>query len=1569
MKKRTGLSRLIKPIVLIFSMSALGLSSATQANEDGLSAKPKVMTSISVHSSRPFREVAVPISEYLKQGGQAEAYPALPIPNNRTEGKGPIPQITDPVVQSNAPVDVKMPAILQSFEGNGNVNGVLPPDTVGDVGPNHYVQMVNSVVQIWDKSGNSLVGPSAINSLWTGFGGICESNNDGDPIVLYDQAADRWLLSQFALGFPDNFHQCIAISQTGDPTGAYHLYDFKISSTKMNDYPHFGIWPDGYYLAVNQFDGTTQAWAGQGVVAFERTQMLAGNPAQMVYFDNPDPSLGGMLPADWDGTTPPPAGAPNLFMQLGTSTTLDIWQFHVDWTTPANSTFTSLVSPTVAAYDSNLCGGSRNCIPQPGGTAVDTLAGRLMYRVQYRNFGSHESLVASHTVDENGSDHAGVRWYELRNTGSGWGVVNQGTYAPDADNRWMSSAAMDAQGNIAVGYSVSSASTFPSIRYAGRLAGDPANTLPQAEAVLIAGGGSQSHSSGRWGDYSNMSVDPVDDCTFWYTQEYYSANSSANWQTRIGSFKFPSCTAGASGTLTGTVTSSGSPVDGVLVDAGGITTTTNASGVYNFASIPVGTYTVTASKYGYITGSASGVAVTDGATTVQDFSLAPAPMTTISGTVTDDSGQGWPLYAAINIGGAPIPTLHTDPVTGAYSVSLPQGASVTINVAVDGYVSQARGITVPTSPSTEDFLMLVDDLACNAPGYMVQGLSENFNGATFPPAGWSVVDDAGNGVVWTNVAGSGESGNFTGGTGDAASVSSDKFGTAEFDTSLISPAITVTGGETLSYVANYQNLAGSDFLDVDISVDGGTWTNVLSWNEDHGSFRATPGEAVSLDLTGFLAGASSYQLRWHYYDPNTNDFDWYAQIDDVNVGGCSPDPSVGGLLVGNVYDANTSMPVNGATVSHGPHASVSAATPDDVALDDGFYSMPVPAGAAISVDATATGYGTDTQSVTVPAGGALRQDFNLPAGVLAATPSPITMTLWEGMSWPKNLDLINSGGADVAYELHEFNVPHNLPQVTGPFAEVVRHASPKHLDDTDASLLRYAPAPVSLGAGALPNPDAAGAVLAQFTTGLGYPWGITFNKNADDLWVNNIGVAVGGTDDDNHHFLRNGTDTGDSITPTWMAVFVGDGAYDAVNDVMWQVNVGGDNCIYESDPATLAPTGNSICPAFGTSMRGLAYDPLTDTFYAGSWNDSTIHHFDRTGTILDSKNVGLSISGLAFNPDTGHLFVLSNIDAAGGDDVAVLDVANDYALLASFDTGIPDNKQGGLGMSCDGHLWAVQQPASSGAGDDSILEIDSGEATACAWNGIDWLSENPMTGTVAANSSTSIAFTFDSTALTAGTYVAHVRAANDAPYGALPIPVEFTVIPYEQMFADVPPAHQFYNWIQSVGFAGITSGCDNQTPLPNYCDTDNVTRAQMAVFLERGIHGGTYTPPPATGTVFGDVPIGYWAASWVEQLVADGVTSGCGGGNYCPDDNVTRAQMAIFLLRAKHGASYTPPPATGTVFGDVAASDFGADWIEELVTEGITSGCGGGNYCPADPATRGQMAVFIQRNFNLPIHP
>jgi hypothetical protein len=471
----------------------------------------------------------------------------------------PSPEAIEPdLVVQDTPAPLALTGPILTFEGVNNVNGVLPPDTNGDVGPNHYVQWVNLSFAIYDKSGVLLYGPANGNTLWTGFGGPCETTNDGDPIALYDHLADRWLLSQFALpNFPSGpFYQCIAVSQTSDPTGAYYRYAFEISATKLNDYPKFGVWPDAYYMSINQFLAPIFPYAGAGAVAFERDKLLNGQAAQMVYFDlfTVNSAFGGMLPSDLDGP-PPPAGAPNYFAEVDDSAvspfltdSLRIWEFQVDWVTPTNSIFGVAGNPNTvlntAPFNSNMCGFSRNCIPQKNTFArVDALSDRLLHRLQYRNFGSHQTLVANHTVDV-GADHAGVRWYELRNSGAGWTIHQQGTHAPDNNHRWMGSAAMDGDGNIAVGFSVSSTSMFPAIRYAGRLAGDPLGMLTQGEATLIGGTGSQTHFSGRWGDYSALSVDPTDDCTFWYTNEYYTVTSSANWRTRVGSFRLPTCGGG-----------------------------------------------------------------------------------------------------------------------------------------------------------------------------------------------------------------------------------------------------------------------------------------------------------------------------------------------------------------------------------------------------------------------------------------------------------------------------------------------------------------------------------------------------------------------------------------------------------------------------------------------------------------------------------------------------------------------------------------------------------------------------------------------------------------------------------------------------------------------------------------------------------------------------------------------------------------------------------------------------------------------------------------------------------------
>jgi len=525
----------------------------------GEPALPEVVRSVRNDTSVPLRSVE-PVD--APGGWRPVQRPELPLPG-REEGveAGPLEArpagAPDSVVQ-RVDTGPRMPAPAKSFEGISQANQLSqgfwgqPPDPNLDVGLNHIMQIVNFSYAVYDKSGGLLYGPASLSTMWSGFSVACQKPPGyGDPIVLYDAQAGRWLVSQFAMpNYPSGpFYECIAVSATPNPLGAWNRYQFVTSNTKMNDYPKIGMWPNGYYMTSNQFTGSS-TWAGTKVVAFERSAMLTGNSALSIGFDmfGVDPNLAGALPPDLDGPTPPPTGADPPFLEMDDDgwgypqDQLEVWEFHADWTTPANSTFTHVTDVPTAPFDSNLCN-YELCVPQAGTTVkLDPIADRLMYRLQYRNFGSYQTLVTDQNVDANGNDRAGVRWYELRDTGSGWSVYQQGTYSPDSNSRWMGSAAMDGLGDIAVGYSVSSGSNYPSIAYAGHDVADPLGTLGQGEMVLASGGGSQTDSGGRWGDYSSMSVDPADDCTFWYTNEYYSANSTHDWRTRIGALRFAGCT-------------------------------------------------------------------------------------------------------------------------------------------------------------------------------------------------------------------------------------------------------------------------------------------------------------------------------------------------------------------------------------------------------------------------------------------------------------------------------------------------------------------------------------------------------------------------------------------------------------------------------------------------------------------------------------------------------------------------------------------------------------------------------------------------------------------------------------------------------------------------------------------------------------------------------------------------------------------------------------------------------------------------------------------------------------------
>ena len=381
------------------------------------------------------------------------------------------------------------------------------------------------------------------NTLFTTFGGDCELDNDGDATVIYDHLADRWVISQFAVSSGPPYYQCVAVSTGSDATGTWHRYAFQYDS--FPDYPKLGSWPDAYYETFNLFDDSTSAFLGPEVCAYDRAAMLDGDPAtQHCYLL--DSQYGGLLPSDLDGSTPPPAGAPNYILGLSDAPTLNEWRFDVDWACTTNCDELTDEHPVAVSPFTLPCNGTGGtCIPEKSGVKLDTLGDRLMYRLAYRNINGYGALVVNHSVTA--GSVTGIRWYELHadnsSPDSDLTVAQQGTYAPSGtSSRWMGSAAMDSAGNIALGYSISSSTTFAGLAYTGHLATDAPGTMTQGETVFKTGAGGQTTYS-RWGDYSSMSIDPADDCTFWYTGEYIPSTGVFNWKTRIASFTLPNCAA------------------------------------------------------------------------------------------------------------------------------------------------------------------------------------------------------------------------------------------------------------------------------------------------------------------------------------------------------------------------------------------------------------------------------------------------------------------------------------------------------------------------------------------------------------------------------------------------------------------------------------------------------------------------------------------------------------------------------------------------------------------------------------------------------------------------------------------------------------------------------------------------------------------------------------------------------------------------------------------------------------------------------------------------------------------
>lgn len=417
---------------------------------------------------------------------------------------------------------------IQAWKGISEISqGVMPPDPSGAVGKSHYVQMVNTAMQVFDKTGNSLWGPTALGSVFPG------SSDDGDPIVLYDKFADSWFISQFQI---ENNKILIAISQTPDPLGAWYYYTF--SFDEFPDYPKFSIWGNGYYMTLNTIT--------QNAVCFERDKMLIGDgSAKMIALTFPDVEDNGFfsaLPAHADGNTLPNKPINFFYFQDdGWAAGVDrikIWEMNVDWTETSNSGILLKQEIPVTAFNSEFDANWEDLSQPNTNQKIDAIPGAFMYMAQYQTFKSHNSIVLNHTVDVDLTvgKNAGIRWYELREENDSWSLHQEGTYSPDDQSRWLGSAAMDRQGNIGLAYSITSETTFPSLKFTGRKSDDILGEMTINESGAFTGDASQT-SSTRFGDYAQMTLDPSDGLTFWYTGEYV---SSSGWETGVFSFKIGS---------------------------------------------------------------------------------------------------------------------------------------------------------------------------------------------------------------------------------------------------------------------------------------------------------------------------------------------------------------------------------------------------------------------------------------------------------------------------------------------------------------------------------------------------------------------------------------------------------------------------------------------------------------------------------------------------------------------------------------------------------------------------------------------------------------------------------------------------------------------------------------------------------------------------------------------------------------------------------------------------------------------------------------------------------------------
>ncbi len=874
-------------------------------------------------------------------------------------------------------------APLVNFEGQGSPS--YPPDCNGTAGPNHYMQTVNTTYAIYSKTGTLLAGPTNMNLL---FGSVTGANcNDGDPLILYDEQASRWLAVEFSLcGSTDRM--LIAVSTTNDPTGTWYQYSFDVAD--MPDYEKFGIWPDGYYMATNN-GGSNDTYV------FERAQMLVGGTTpKMVGFSNAwlPTSIDGFMcvpPVDNDGTAAP-AGSPGLFIALnddaigGGSDQLWIYELAVNWSNTAASTFNRTQQINVTAFDSNF-GNTWSNIPQQGTTQkVDAIPMVIMNVPQYRNFGSYQTIVCCHTVDVDATNHAGIRWYELRKTTGSWTVRQTGTYAPDIHSRWMGSIMLNANNKIGLGYSVSSSTMYPGIRYTGQTSGAyaaGAGVLDMPEEIIQTGANSQTGVN-RWGDYSLMCVDPVDNDAFWFTTQYIGSGGSR--KTKIASFKIgnspvaitlpATAVTGTSATINGTVNPNSLATNyyfewGTTTAYGNVATTTAAgSGTVNIA--------VNANLSGLISGTTYHFRVVatnaDGTTNGTDLTFTPgaAMVTTtpVTGVTLTGAGSGGNVTtdggSAVSARGVCWATTANPVATGNHTTN---GSGTGIFTSTITGLSSNTVYHVRAYATNASGTYYGEDIAFTTLcGIYTLPFNETFSGTTIPNC-WSQVDNQGNAQVW-------QFGTITGQTpnpaltGNYAFLNSDAYGTGNSQNAdLITPTIDMSSYSAVNlqfshYFKSYSGSSGTISYSIN---NGSTWTIIQSFSATSATNPAVFNQAIAA-----VAGQTAVKFKWNY----TGTWGYYWAIDNVQITGT-------GVTALTVTPPNQNVTSASGTTPFAVTTSVAW-----TAVSDAAWCTVTPSG---------TGNGTITATYSSNTGAASRVANILVSGVGAL---PVTVTVTQGGTAP-----------------------------------------------------------------------------------------------------------------------------------------------------------------------------------------------------------------------------------------------------------------------------------------------------------------------------------------------------------------------------------------------------------------------------------------------------------------------------------------------------------------------------------------------------------------------------------------